>query len=982
MNHLALIGPPHLATPRIQAAQRIHRIGHGIPAGPAVVSFDPADQRSCRDLLTWFERGGQRGTTLLIDDWNLCAATDPGLTESVRWIAATAPDVQVIITSTSEVPARLRRLFHVEALTSWHERNPYYKTAIGTDEQGGPVTLSIVYEEWSFDTDGKDAHFAIFAEQPELRAEALRSLTVGLMTSVPPLRLRMLFIDAHDTGVFTDLDQAPHSYDLITGVAENADLARRVLTAIGNEFVRRRCLLDRFGLIRVADYQKMWENAGPARGLEQLPRLLIHVNDVHDIFETHPDFANTIKAISLFGAKIGIHLVATGARKADLDHKTLRYHFLIEHEQQNWTLTPRGQTFTPVAQSATLPGMLPHTEAPHGDFLAKPLNFLALHGLREFTKSETWTYRSCGATLGSNGFGPVETSFAKEHRSLTGPPEKRTEAFRSALLSLMTTHSPSTLRIVLTAAHEGLDQAPHVQVVTDPEQLGQAVEALLPQAARVLVGVESKPEFEPVLAALTEKHTESGLRLFFDGPHELAAKPIDVTNLNLPADLAEMVRSLPRLMNRAIPAQDFFALHGMQFGFDKRHAWCQRPVVQEFETPLGTGEDGLPVQINFQPQFMGGMGPHGELVGPANHRPEAVRAMLLGEMVRHSPDLFQVVLVDVQGSGVFTGLEKAPHVYGSFTGLADAAHVERIVDAFSGEVARRQETLALGNYKNIWDYRKARSHGAPLDPMPQLLICFDGAADLVKTHPVAQKLFIYIGRFGRSIGTHLLLSDAIPMPDVQGLRSHMAYSLKSMGNAWSRRSGRSYDVFGVPADLDEMTRTLPQLMAEGEPDRQPMLQRPLWDAPSAQIHQFKVFPERNAMAVGLCDEAFEHRVTAEWAMFREGKHGAIVGKPGSGRTTALRTLAAALTRTFGSTDGYYLADGQLDGLPNDKHVIVTAETWDQVPQFIRDNMDWCVELKLADPAGSIVDERRQAILPDQPGLGLRRDKLMVKIAIS
>ena len=102
-----------------------------------------------------------------------------------------------------------------------------------------------------------------------------------------------------------------------------------------------------------------------------------------------------------------------------------------------------------------------------------------------------------------------------------------------------------------------------------------------------------------------------------------------------------------------------------------------------------------------------------------------------------------MILVDFKGGATFLGLDKAPHVAATITNLAgDLTLVDRMKDAIAGEVSRRQEVLAKGNYKNVWDYEKARENGADLDPLPALFICIDEFSEMLTAKPDFIDIFL------------------------------------------------------------------------------------------------------------------------------------------------------------------------------------------------------------------------------------------------
>jgi S-DNA-T family DNA segregation ATPase FtsK/SpoIIIE len=121
-----------------------------------------------------------------------------------------------------------------------------------------------------------------------------------------------------------------------------------------------------------------------------------------------------------------------------------------------------------------------------------------------------------------------------------------------------------------------------------------------------------------------------------------------------------------------------------------------------------------------------------------------------------------------------------PHTCAVITNLsAELSLVDRMGDALDGEMVRRQELLrAAGNFANVTDYEKARAAGADLDPLPALLIVCDEFSELLSAKPEFVDLFVAIGRLGRSLSMHLLLSSQrLEEGRLRGLESHLSYRI-------------------------------------------------------------------------------------------------------------------------------------------------------------------------------------------------------------
>ncbi len=231
---------------------------------------------------------------------------------------------------------------------------------------------------------------------------------------------------------------------------------------------------------------------------------------------------------------------------------------------------------------------------------------------------------------------------------------------------------------------------------------------------------------------------------------------------------------------------------------DLDHAWAPRPARDRLRVPIGVGDAGAPIHLDIKESAQQGMGPHGLVIGATGSgKSEFLRTLVLGLLATHSSETLNMVLVDFKGGATFAGLAQAPHVSAVITNLEnELTLVDRMQDALSGEMVRRQELLrAAGNYASLRDYEKARADGADLAPMPSLFVCVDEFSEMLSAKPDFIELFVAIGRLGRSLGIHLLLaSQRLEEGRLRGLESHLSYrvGLRTFSGQESRA------VIGVP----------------------------------------------------------------------------------------------------------------------------------------------------------------------------------------
>jgi DNA segregation ATPase FtsK/SpoIIIE, S-DNA-T family len=250
---------------------------------------------------------------------------------------------------------------------------------------------------------------------------------------------------------------------------------------------------------------------------------------------------------------------------------------------------------------------------------------------------------------------------------------------------------------------------------------------------------------------------------------------------------------------------ELLGIPGDPMTFDVQQAWRPRPVRDRYRVPFGVGEFGQPVELDIKEAAMEGMGPHGLCIGATGSgKSEFLRTLVLGMLATHSSTNLNFVLVDFKGGATFLGLDVAPHVAATITNLqGDLTLVDRMKDALAGEMNRRQEALKNGgNFKNVWEYEKARENGADLDPLPALFIVVDEFSELLSAKPDFIDLFVAIGRLGRSLQMHMLLaSQRLEEGKLRGLDSHLSYriGLKTFSAAESRAAIGVPDAFELPS---------------------------------------------------------------------------------------------------------------------------------------------------------------------------------------
>ncbi|WP_127841258.1 type VII secretion protein EccCa [Actinomyces wuliandei] len=216
--------------------------------------------------------------------------------------------------------------------------------------------------------------------------------------------------------------------------------------------------------------------------------------------------------------------------------------------------------------------------------------------------------------------------------------------------------------------------------------------------------------------------------------------------------------------------------------FDPQQRWARRTGDQRLNIPFGVTPEGEPVSLDIKESAEGGMGPHGLLVGATGSgKSEVLRTLVLALSLTHSPEQLNFVLVDFKGGATFAGMSELPHVSAMISNLeSELDLVDRMEEALRGEMVRRQEILRdTGNYANVSDYEEARRAGRHDGPvLPALLVILDEFSELLSARSELIDSFVAIGRLGRSLQVHLLMSSQrLDEGRLHGLDSHLSYRI-------------------------------------------------------------------------------------------------------------------------------------------------------------------------------------------------------------
>jgi DNA segregation ATPase FtsK/SpoIIIE, S-DNA-T family len=368
--------------------------------------------------------------------------------------------------------------------------------------------------------------------------------------------------------------------------------------------------------------------------------------------------------------------------------------------------------------------------------------------------------------------------------------------------------------------------------------------------------------------------------------------------------------------------------------------WARTP--RQTRVVLGRTADG-PLFVDLVAH-----GPHALVAGATGWGKSALLQSLVASLaLANRPDELGFILVDFKGGAAFAAFTDLPHTVGSISNL-DGHQVMRALDSLAGEMERRQRALAAAGVEKLEQFQQLGNR------LHRLLVVIDEFA-LLKEQLPAEILtrLIHVATQGRSLGLHLVIGtqtprgvvppeirpninlqvalhlptehsqDVVGVPDASGLtvkgRAYLRrgedaevtlFQSAFLGGRTRRAPGQALRVLRAPwerlghppadpgtstvRDIDLLVSTIREAARLDGVDRpaRPWLPElpvtlPLSDvdspAPFSIVYGREDHPEQRAQPV------------AAWRL-TGGTHLLAAGRPRSGRTTLLRTLAAAVAR--------------------------------------------------------------------------------------
>lgn len=164
-----------------------------------------------------------------------------------------------------------------------------------------------------------------------------------------------------------------------------------------------------------------------------------------------------------------------------------------------------------------------------------------------------------------------------------------------------------------------------------------------------------------------------------------------------------------------------------------------------------TGMDPFSIDLRAQ-------GPHALVGGTTGSgKSEFLQAWVLGMAHANSPDRVTFLFVDYKGGAAFAKCVDLPHAVGLVTDLSPYL-VRRALRSLRAEIHRREHLFNDKGVKDIIDFEKTGDPDCP----PSLIIIVDEFAALAGEVPEFVDGVIDVAQRGRSLGLHLILATQRP----------------------------------------------------------------------------------------------------------------------------------------------------------------------------------------------------------------------------
>ncbi|QOD94498.1 MULTISPECIES: FtsK/SpoIIIE domain-containing protein [Microcella] len=424
-------------------------------------------------------------------------------------------------------------------------------------------------------------------------------------------------------------------------------------------------------------------------------------------------------------------------------------------------------------------------------------------------------------------------------------------------------------------------------------------------AARAMV---ARLRLEPgvtVLAALDGPHDDSGVDADARAPRpDVEIEVHAASSMTVRIAGQAPVRARPEFWSAPERERRRRAIEAHSARLPDHVAWSSLEPARESSSgiPVGCSEAG---QCAIDPLAQG---PHILIGGTTGSgKSEFLRTLVLGWAHRSSPAELSLLFVDFKGGASFPDLAELPHALEVITDL-DESTASRAITSLRAEIQRRERWLRDRGARDVRD---------PAASLDRLVIVIDEYAALLAALPELHSTIIDLSARGRSLGIHLVLCTQHPGSAVRDAIAancaiRVSFRIADNADAGMLGAGLAPRLRALPPGRAlvtdaEGTRELQTALIAPEDVRavrerwrdSPAVER-LWQPPLPTIVTPREVARESAddaveagWAFGVADRPEQLRRTrAVWWPERDGAL-AVVGAPGSGRTSALAAIAEA-----------------------------------------------------------------------------------------
>lgn len=295
-------------------------------------------------------------------------------------------------------------------------------------------------------------------------------------------------------------------------------------------------------------------------------------------------------------------------------------------------------------------------------------------------------------------------------------------------------------------------------------------------------------------------------------------------------------------------------------------------------------------------------GPHALVAGTTGSgKSELLTTWMLNLAKNYSPLQLQFVFMDYKGGAAFAPLQALPHTHGVLSDL-DPGLTARALHSLEAFLKLREAQFAAVGARDISHYCQVTKK-----PLARVLIVVDEFRALATEHSDILENLVRLATHGRSLGLHLILATQKPGGVVNSqilANTNLRIALRvrtEMDSLEVLSDARAAHLPAIPGRLcwEGNTAGSAQAMWCGGQEAVEKVVANIAKAwllthPAAELETLWLPPLPESVAappgaMALCDKPRE--AAQEWRL-PEQSFG-IFGNPGTGRTTALATLAAA-----------------------------------------------------------------------------------------